>query len=223
MKRPNRHVKVFVISDTHFPFENKQAYNKMLLAIKQEKPTHVVQIGDLLDQYVFSRYSKSAEITPKFEVSVGIQAAQVMWTVIQRLVPKAKCYQLMGNHDMRLGKRIMERLPELEGLLDKGVYSFPGVKTLKSDRESITIDGVMYVHGWLSKSIDHAKHFNMPTVHGHRHRPCIEIDRPGLWSMDVGFLGDEKSLPLSYTQNKLTKWTLACGVVENRKPRLILL
>jgi predicted phosphodiesterase len=214
--------KVFVISDLHLPFHNKAAYKHMLAELKETKPTHVVQVGDLLDQYVFSRYSRTLEVTPAGEIKRGLKAARDMWAEIARIVPKAKRVQILGNHDVRMKKRIMDRLPELETLA-ADLYQFEGVATLNSDRDYVEIDGVVYVHGWLSKSIDHAKHFNKPTVHGHRHRPAIEVDRPGLWSMDVGFMADEASAPLQYTMNKLTRWTLACGVVENGQPRLIFL
>jgi len=216
--------KVVIISDTHFPFHHKESLKKVLKLIKKEKPTHVIQIGDLLDQYALSKYARSYDIeTPKTELSRGREEAEAMWKGIQKIVPKAECIQLLGNHDVRGQKRLLEKLPEMESLVDiAGLYKFKKVRTLKSDRDFVEIDGVIYVHGWLSKSLDHAKHFNKPTVHGHRHRPALET-QGGLWSMDVGYLGDESELPFSYTMSKLTNWTLAVGVVENGKPRLVLL
>lgn len=216
--------KVFVISDTHFPFHNKKALKKVLELIKKEKPTHVVQIGDLLDQYSFSKYSKSVEITPKTDVIQGLKAAKDMWKGVKTAAPKAKCVQLLGNHDIRMHKRTMDKLPELEGIYDPNeLYRIKGVKLIESDRGFIDIDGVRYLHGYLSKSIDHAIKQGCPVVHGHRHRPEIATMGRGLWSMDVGFLGDETKLPFQYTQSKTTNWTVACGVVENGKPRLIFL
>lgn len=215
--------KVFVVSDTHFPFHNKKALGKVLNAIRVEKPTHVVQIGDLLDQYVFSKYSRTLSIDPNEEITSGIAYAQTFWAFVKMNAPKAKRIQLMGNHDMRLAKRIKDLLPELESFVStKSLYQFPGVKVLDSDRDSIVIDGVTYTHGHLSKSIDHAIHFGTPIVHGHRHRP--EISTKGkLWSMDVGYIADIKSIPLSYTATTKTNWCMAYGIVENGKPKLVLL
>jgi len=224
LKVDSKNSKVFIIGDAHFPFHSPDAYNKMMALIKKEKPTHVVQIGDLLDQYAFSKYSRSLEITPHQEIKDGLAYATTMWKTIQKMLPKTKCYQILGNHDVRMAKRISEKLPELESFVTyKELYKFKNVEVMQSDRDHIEIDGVVYVHGWLSKSIDHAKHFNKPCVHGHRHRPVVEVDRPGLWSMDVGFMADESSLPLQYTQSKITKWTMACGLVENGQPRLFFL
>lgn len=216
-------MKVFVISDTHFPFHSFKAFDKVLKLIKAEKPDAVVQIGDLLDQYVFSKYTKNPKITPEQDIVRGLEYAKQMWKDIAKIVPKAKLYQILGNHDIRISKRISERLPELSEIYShNSFYSFAGVKVMKSDRDFLTLDGVVYCHGWLSKSIDHAKHFNAPVCHGHRHRPTIDVDGK-LWSMDVGFLADETSLPLSYTNSKFSRWRMACGIVENRLPKLILL
>ena len=216
--------KVFCISDIHLPFHNKKSLEKIYSLLSQEKPTHVIQVGDLLDQYVFSKYPRSMGYTPDNDVFLGAEQAKTMWEKIRDLLPKAKCFQLLGNHDVRMAKRIQEKIPELSDMFShQNIYKFPGVTVLKSDRDFLKIDGVFYVHGWLSKSIDHARYFNAPCVHGHRHRPCIEFDRPDLWSMDVGFMADEKQIPLQYTQSKYSRWTMACGVVDNKQPRLILL
>jgi predicted phosphodiesterase len=221
--RNDRECRVFVIPDLHFPFVNQKALEMVYEMIRKAQPTHVVQLGDLLDQYVFSKYTRSLEITPEDEILSGIEMATTFWKTIQSVVPKAQCFQILGNHDLRRSKRIAERLPELQNLFKLSEwYAFPGVQVMASERDYLVLDGVYYVHGWLSKSIDHAKHFNAPTVHGHRHRPCIETEGR-LWSMDCGLLADETSLPMSYTQSKYTKWNMACGIVENGKPHLILL
>lgn len=185
-------------------------------------PTHIVQLGDVLDQYVFSKYPRRMGITPMVDILEGIQEMEDMWKEIKRLCPTAKYFQLMGNHDVRMSKRIVEKIPELaEFFSHKDFYKLKDITVMESDRDYLEIDGVIYCHGWLSKSIDHAKFFNKPTVHGHRHRPTVEFEHANLWSMDCGHLADVNQLPLQYTSSKFNKWTLACGIVENRKPRLI--
>lgn len=216
-------MKVFIIADAHFPFHSKKAYEKVMAALKKEKPDAVVQIGDLLDQYVFSKYSRSSKVTVQDDIKKGLSLAAQMWKDISKALPKAKLYQILGNHDMRMSKRVSELLPELSEVFSPtSIYKFKNVKVMQSDRDFLVLDGVTYCHGWLSRSIDHAKHFNAPTVHGHRHRPTIEVDG-SLWSMDVGFMADEKSLPLSYTASKYSRWRMAYGIVENKLPRLTLL
>jgi predicted phosphodiesterase len=214
--------KVFIWGDPHFPYNHKEAQRQAIAFIKKQQPDVVINIGDLYDQYSFSKYSRTLNLTtPERELRQAMIGAMKMWNQIQEVASKAKCYQLKGNHDMRMKKRIAERLPEFEGF-SKDVYKFFNVKTLKDDRSYLIIDGVVYCHGWLSKSIDHARHFNRPTVHGHRHRPAIET-AGRLWSMDVGFMGDEKKLPFNYTTSKVTNWRVSCGLVVDGKPQLIFL
>lgn len=215
--------KVLIVSDLHFPFHDKKSLKKVLRLIAKERPTHVIQIGDVLDQYVFSKYSKSSSITPKKDVVKGLKLAQSFWSTVKSLAPKAKRIQILGNHDLRLAKRISEKIPEMAELFShKDLYKFSGVEVLESDRDYKIIDGVVYCHGWLSKSLDHATYFNKPTVHGHRHRPAIET-KGKLWSMDTGYLANPSSKPLSYTMSKYSQWRHACGIVEDGQPRLILL
>lgn len=216
--------KVIAISDTHFPFHCPKAYKKLVALIKKEKPSHVVQVGDLLDQYVFSKYSRSLSIIPKDEIEKGLDLAETMWDEIKLASPGAKCFQLLGNHDMRMSKRISDRLPELSEFFDhSNLYKFPGVTTFRSDRDFLEIDGVVYVHGWLSKSIDHARYFGKPVVHGHTHRGGLSFDGRRLWSLDTGFMADINQLPLQYGPSRWTKCVVGAGKIDSAKPQFIFL
>lgn len=214
--------KVFVFSDLHLPFVSQSAYRAAFKALGAEKDvTHIVQIGDIEDQYMFSRYAKDTRIR---DIKQAQEASISFWKRVQAYCPRAKCHQLLGNHDIRMSKRIAEVLPELFDVFDPlERYRYKGVTTAKSDRDYLTIDGVVYTHGWLSKSLDHAIYFGKPCVHGHTHRPSVTTKGPRLWSMDVGVLADQKSTALSYTMSKASQWRAACGVVEDGVPRLILL
>lgn len=213
---------VVAIPDIHFPYHNSAALVSILDFIKEIKPDIVIQLGDLLDQYVFSKYSRKLSVTPSADILEGVKLAEETWENIQTISPESKCIQLMGNHDVRVSKRISEKLPELEDFFNhKSFYKLDGVTVLDSDRDYFECDGVYYVHGWLSKSIDHAKYFNAPVVHGHRHRACIEYDNENLWSMDCGFVADKNAMPLGYTMSKLSKWSTSFGVIEYGNPRLI--
>lgn len=222
-------MKIVFVPDTHFPFEDRGAIAKVIKIIKKERPTHIIQAGDLLDLYSFSRYEKSANLTnPKSELSQGLSRATKFWAAVRKASPKAKCYQLIGNHEDRLNKYIARNAPELEGMVKSiaDMFDFPGVKVMRSSKDHLIIDGVVYTHGHLTKLGDHAKYYRKSCVHGHSHRVGIFYEQTidGLiWEMDTGYLGDETALPLQYTQSKFSKWTKAVGVVEDGQPRLVLL
>lgn len=228
-KTKKRDSKVFFLSDAHFPYVNKEAIKKIIKLIKKERPTHVIQCGDLLDMYSFSRYEKDANLTtPESELQQGLTMATKMWADIRKAAPRAKCYQLIGNHEDRLTKTIARKAPELMSLCKNitDLYKFPGVKVMNSSKENLEIDGVIYCHGWYTKIGDHMKYFGKSVVHGHTHRAGIVYDQLGgdlLWEMDCGFLADKNALPLQYTQNSYSKWITSVGIIENRQPRLFLL
>lgn len=213
---------VVAIPDIHSPFPNFPALFSILDYIRETQPDYVIQLGDLLDQYVFSKYARSLGITPHDEIARGLEIVSNMWEQIKKDSPRSKRIQLLGNHDVRISKRISETIPELEGFFShKDLYKFKGVTVLDSDKDYFELDGIIYVHGWLSKSLDHAKYFNQPVVHGHRHRPCIEYDHENLWSMDCGYIADRNETALQYTASKYSKWSTTFGVIDHGHPKLI--
>lgn len=227
----NQHTKkkVFVFPDIHFPFHNKKALDKAFELLKKEKPDIVLNVGDLMDQYVFSKYTKDLNlITPEKEVKKAMELAQQFWKKVKTIVPKARCIQLLGNHDVRIIKRIREKLPELASLFNftEKLYSFQGVECMKTDRDFLEIDGIVYCHGWLTQLGAHSRYFRKSVVHGHSHRPGIVYDRVSdsyTFEMDVGHLADENSTPLGYTASTQSRWLMAIGVVDNGMPRLVIL
>lgn len=227
-KQTKLKTKVFFVSDTHFPFVDKKALKKVIELIKKEQPTHIVQAGDLLDLYSFSRYEKDANFTnPESELQQGLAMATKFWQDVRKAAPKAQCFQLLGNHEDRLNKLVSRQSPEISVLVKKitDLYNFKGVKVIKSSKEHLIIDRVVYTHGHYTKLGDHAKFYRKSCVHGHSHRVGIFYEQTidGLiWEMDCGYLADEKTLPLQYTQSKFSKWTKAVGIIEAGQPRLIM-
>jgi predicted phosphodiesterase len=219
--------RVLFLSDTHFPHVNKESLKKTLKLVKKYKPTHVIQCGDLLDMYSFSRYEKDANFTsPDSELQQGLEMARKMWADIRKIVPRAKCIQLIGNHEDRLNKTIARKAPELANLCKsiQDLYNFKGVQVLKSSKQHIEIDGVIYTHGHYTKLGDHAKFYRKSCVHGHSHRVGLYYEQTvdGLiWEMDCGYLADKDALPLQYTQSKFSKWVMAVGLIDQGQPQLI--
>lgn len=212
--------KIFVIGDAHFPYVDQKYLNQIYQEIKAHKPDVVVQQGDLYDQYCFSRYSKSADFTsPEEELAAGRAGAEKMWTTIRKLVPKAKFFQLKGNHDLRIAKRVAEKLPELQGLLNLGLtdlYKFPGVYTVKDERTETIIDGVMFIHGYLSKLGDHAKKNLMSVVVAHSHvggTVFFSHREETMFELNVGYIADKEALPLQYGGQRMKNWTPGYGIL----------
>jgi predicted phosphodiesterase len=220
--------KVLVIPDAHLPFHNRKALAKVIKFAKEFKPTHIVQLGDLYDQYSFSKFRRTLElVVPSEEIIEANKLAVKMWKDLQKAAPKAKCYQMLGNHDTRLMKKVLERVPELESLLiDKiaDLYTFDKVHTIHDDREVLELNGVLYTHGYMCGAGKHLKAFMQSTVVGHAHRGHTVFENHRgkiLFELNAGHLVDVKALPLCYTPTKISNSTLGFGTVVNGVPQFI--
>jgi len=225
--------KVLAIPDLHFPWVSTQALSRLHKVLRMEKPDIVIQLGDIYDQYVFSRFDRSFElIAPKEEIACARAMAKTFWLKVQKACPKAKYVQLMGNHDIRFAKKILQKLPELAYEIDdlrNKYYSFPGVEILKTERDFIEIDDTIYVHGWLGRKNGHMNHFEKSVVRAHSHAAALYLEQgystryKPLFEMQAGCLIEESMVPFNYTSSKMTKWRHAYGIIEDGFPRLIIL
>lgn len=224
--------KIIAIPDLHFPFIDSDALKEVYKAIKSEKPDIIVQLGDLYDQYCFSRFDRDLNvIAPKEEIQAAKAMSKIFWTKIRK-ASDADLYQLCGNHDIRFAKKILNKLPELSyeiAELRGKYYNFEGVKTFYDDREFLEIDNIIFVHGWLGGNKKHMKHFGKSVVRAHSHSAELYLNQSYNteynlhFEMQCGCLINESAVPFNYTSSTMTKWKHAFGIIENGFPRLVIL
>lgn len=229
-------MKILCVGDTHFPFAKPSYVKRTIEWAKRNKPDVIIQIGDLYDNYAFSKYTKVVNyMTPEQELRRGRKLAEKMWTDLHIAVPKAVLYQMMGNHCARIIKRVLERLPALDmriKLKDQTnklhnidrLFEFPHVTSLLDYKAELKLNGITFVHGFKGNIGDHVKYFQNNVVAGHLHRGGIvyhRIKNKTCWEMNCGFLGDEKALPFQYGETKTTNWTPGFGIIDDLGPRFV--
>jgi predicted phosphodiesterase len=214
---------IVAVGDTHFPFEHKKATAWAIKLINDLKPDMVIQMGDLLDQFSFSRYPKSRKMDPDEELRLGRKGAEAFWKAI-----KVDCdrFQLQGNHDDRMIKAALKSAPELMGIVGEGLdklYKFEGVETIKE--YEFEYDGIMFQHGHRAKLGDHAKYNQCSTVVGHSHAGGVVYlrNRAGVYfELNAGFLGDIDTAAFTYlSQKKVNTTTLGVGIIDEYGPRFV--
>lgn len=211
--------KILIVGDLHMPYHNKRALRRIYEAIEKEKPTHVIQIGDLYDQYSFSRFSKKNITTSTKEVKRAREHGIKFWETVRSRVPNAQCFQILGNHDVRLSKRIAEKVPEAYELVKEKLdelYTFKKVRTIYDERVELKIHGVTFMHGYRSRLGDHMRFNGANTVVGHSHTGgAVYEQRNGriIWELNAGYVADEKSEPLKYRPQSTSRWTLGYGLI----------
>jgi predicted phosphodiesterase len=220
-------VSIFIFGDLHFPWASKPAINWALKDLKKHKPKVVVQIGDIYDMFSFGRFAGTKNLmTPKAELEAGRKDGEEFWKAVKRIVPKADCFQLKGNHDERIFKKMFDRFPEIESAFNiNHIWEFPKVRTVRHEREELFIDDVCFIHGYRSRLGDHCRFNHCKTVVGHSHRGGVfylPIKNKTIWELNVGFLADRFSTPMSYSkQRQISAWTLGYGIIDDYGPRFI--
>ncbi len=215
-----------MIGDCHFPWVSAKGLKAVYEIAKKLEPTHIIQIGDLYDFFSFSKFPRHQIITPKDELEQGYTGAHQMWLTLKAIAPKAKKYQLVGNHDERLLKRVTEALPEIESLIPwDNLFNFKNVEFMGAERNELRIEDLCFMHGFRTKLGDHAKHNSLSTITGHSHVGGCLYFRLGeriLFELNAGYLGCERAPVFSYTKQRLfARWTLGCGVIDEYGPRFI--
>jgi hypothetical protein len=95
-----------VFGDTHFPFQDDAALAVVLGIGRDVQPHTVVHVGDLLDCYKLSRFSKDPNRIHGLQDEIDM-ARRFLWQVRESF-PSADCWWLEGNHEDRLRKTIWD-------------------------------------------------------------------------------------------------------------------
>lgn len=219
---------ILVIGDTHFPWVNKDCLEAIFKFNKEMQPEYIVQVGDLYDLYSHSKFPTSRNVyRPEEEEQLARKGASEMWERLKADNPKAQCFQLWGNHDLRPAKRVLESLPTLEHVVKeyyKQLMTFTGVTTIEDYRQELIIDGIVFHHGYRANLGAHRDYTLTNFVCGHSHKGGVVYKRlrgEVIWELNAGFVGDADSKALAYTAQKINDQTLGWGYVDKFGPRFI--
>jgi predicted phosphodiesterase len=217
--------KILIVPDVHLPFTDFKAIANIIKFSKKFKPDYIVQVGDLYDQYCFSRFRRSLDlVNPEEEIKAARKLAEHMWKALKESSPKADCFQLLGNHDSRMMKKILEKCPEFESLVADRIadlFSFKGVETKYDDRDYIEIENILFMHGFMCGLSKHLHQFNQSIVVGHSHQGGVFFEKHKdkiLFELNAGHVGDTKSRPFAYLPTKISKSTKGFGIIEDGVP-----
>lgn len=226
--RPGLFKPMLLVGDTHFPFAHQKTLEKVYRFAEDHQPEFIVQMGDLMDQWSHSRFPQSRNYyKPDEEMELARNKSQEFWLELAKACPNAKKFQIMGNHDVRALKQILEKAPSLESIVARSIdklYEFEGVTTIKDYREELVIQGVMLHHGYMSRHGQQRDFVMQDIATAHTHRGAV-VYRPlkdrTIAHLDCGFTGDAESKALTYTPQRHTGWTLGWGFWDEYGPRFI--
>lgn len=217
-----------IISDIHWPFCNQRVIDKFYEYLSENKPDLVILNGDAWDMYSHSKFARSVNsFTPREEQNLARKLNEEFWIKAKEASNNSKCYQLLGNHDIRPLKRILETYPEAEDWIEqklKEMFTFEGVTTIHDHREELEVgDGIVF-HGYRSQLGAHMNYTIRSCFNSHTHRGGTVFKRHGnvtLFECNSGYAGDPESKALQYTPQKITEWTPGFSARDKWGPRFI--
>lgn len=216
------------ISDIHWPFHNQAVIDAFLAFILIMQPDYVILNGDAWDMYCHGKFPRSHNVfTPREEERLARQKNEEFWRRVREACPQTKCVQMLGNHDVRPLKRLIEAAPTLEdwvGDYFRKAFSFDGVETIFDARQEYVVGDVMIFHGYRTGLGAHRDYTMRNCINGHTHRGGTvfrKIKDHVIWELNSGYAGDPNTKGLSYTAQKSVEWTPGFAVVDAHGPRFI--
>lgn len=220
---------IAVISDIHWPFSSQRVLDAFYKCVDKTKPEYVILNGDAWDMYSHSKFPRSHnQFTPREEQEMARSMNEKFWLSVKERSPDAKCVQMLGNHDVRPLKRVLESYPEAEDWIQEKLtqlFKFDGVQTIMDQREELMLGDIAVFHGYRSKLGDHRDHTLYNTINGHTHRGGSVFRRirgQTLWELNSGLAGDPEAKGLTYTPQKITDYTPGFGFVDPVGPRFVM-
>jgi hypothetical protein len=215
LKRLHR---LLLIPDCHVPYEDKKAFELMLRGGRSFEPDTVIVGGDFGDCYPISSHSKD----PRRRSDLEYEVHRIRERLAQVAALAPNRVFLEGNHENRLERYLMDKAPELFGLIKipelfhihKLGFHFVPYKT------SFRFGKVWFTHD-LGKAGQNAHRaaaadYRSSCVINHTHRMemsvqgCVE-GPPSVAAM-FGWLGDFNSVDYMHKAKAKRDWVHGFGV-----------
>lgn len=217
-------MRVLVLGDMHLPWVNWRALRAAATFAEAYNPDVVVQVGDFIDGYNWSRFQRAPDAP----------AASEEWDMVERAARQfhdmfpgdLMVHIIEGNHDRRYQMRAFEaNLPTQLVRPLAELFPYSNWNFWVRQRPMV-IDGVDYIHGDEGPGNAHRKASltGHSVVQGHLHRDAgvryIDTFGRQVFGMDVGTLMDTRSIAGRYANKALLRSFLGWGTVTDGIPQI---
>jgi hypothetical protein len=201
---------VLIIGDLHEPFTLEGYLEFCIDTYKKYKCTHVVFIGDIVDNHAISYHESDAD---------GMSAGDELDEAIDNLAKWYKAFPkadvIIGNHDrLIMRKAFTGGIPRRWILGYQDMFGVPGWNF----KERQVYDGVQYIHGEGGTARARCKKDLMSTVQGHLHTQAYTEHLVGsnfhIFGTQVGCGVDKNAYAMTYAKD-YGKPAIGVAVVMN--------
>lgn len=210
-----------VIGDTHCPAmlrsKRKNYIDHLLMVYEKYECSHVVHIGDLVDNHALSYHNPKA---PRLKDPIK-EYEKALFQIRELTSAFPENVDLMlGNHDA-LPWRLARDLSIPDDMLKDfaAMFELPDGWTVHERFSQLVRHGVIYQHGdrGRNSALLNSQAEFVPVVQGHHHQKCgvthYSNRKQRTWAVQTGCGVDEKHLSQSYGVKYNGRPVHACAVV----------
>jgi UDP-2,3-diacylglucosamine pyrophosphatase LpxH len=139
--------KWIAVPDLHAPYEDEKSVSTVLNFIAEQKPDHIVFLGDVIDMYAVSRFDKDPARANQLQDE--IDGTQKLLRKFRKAAGEsADMTYIEGNHEERM-KKYLWRHPELHGLKTLEIPKLLDLESvnIKYVQELMWKDTFLFTHG----------------------------------------------------------------------------
>lgn len=214
--------KILSLSDTHFPYHDKDSVEAAVKWGKKFKPDVIVLNGDWMDFYGISRFEKNPKARDfKYEIEIGRDS--LSW--LRGSFPAARIIYKLGNHDDRWDKFIWKKAPEIWNIDNVQLHNLLHFEDFGIERvgDNPIMAGLLPVfHGHelgkgISSPVNPARGAFLRTLHtilvGHHHRSSSHAE-PNLWHDETMTWSQGCLCDRTPEYARVNKWNLGFAAIE---------
>lgn len=224
--KPNKlYKKILVIPDAHIPWADWDALKECKKWYDRHKPDLVVNLGDLTDQKIWSRWTKDVDdFSPIEEFTRAMKDLKKLHSWFPNMLI------LRGNHDTRVLNRAIEAGIPHEMFRDvDDIFGFDGWEWYPRNKRLIvkTERGpILFMHGdeMAGTPVQKSRHLGMSVIQGHTHKSSCEYTqnlKGHFFGAEMGCIMDIQSKAARYAQANPVGVSIGFGVVQHGLPFFI--
>lgn len=217
--------KILVLPDMHAPWINWPAVLQAYKWAKRHKPDLVIQIGDITDQKIWSRWQKDVDdASPSDE----FLEAEKCLKKLHKMFPKMII--LRGNHDVRILSKAVEAGIPAQMFNDiNQVFNYKGWTWVPQNKKLViqTVRGpILFVHGDEQGGtvVQKSRILGMSIIQGHTHKASVTYTttlKGTIFGAEMGCIMDTDSKAAKYAAANPVGSSVGFGVVKYGVPYFI--
>ena len=180
--------RVAILSDVHVPDQDMPTWLAVLCWLRENQPDEIILLGDFGEFASMSMHGADDVASLRSDVEAVRQALEI----IRSACPDSQILLFEGNHETRLKRTAMARLPAVASVLDlPTLLELDGLDVAwVPEANQLRRGGLRLVHGSLASTHSakaHLDRYGYSVATGHVHRPQMFTSVDGEGELRVGY------------------------------------